>query len=193
MNAYLFDVKRYYSGEEYPQEQEFIVVSNNDAKRNEEANRVYQWYVNNAKPNLVQSILGHPQILEKSMVREHSQVDIDWLEIQQRQIEQHKNRPRGIGCTFRGGSPEPIEDYTKEEVEDLRGSIEYFMDEHRTSSNLYLFVGSLWRLDTRLRFGKIVLFEACGIELASDIVQLEYLSQKPETTYVNWCCPVYVA
>ncbi|MEN8133599.1 MAG: hypothetical protein ABFS45_26235 [Pseudomonadota bacterium] len=192
LKAYLYDVKRYYTGEEYPSEDEFIVACDDEAKRDKEASRVYEWYVENAKENLTNSALGKPQLVEGKFFLEDTKELINWRDLQERQMAQHKTRPRGIGCVFRGGAPEPYEDFTKEEMSDLRESIEHFMDEHRAGDNSYLFIGSRWRLEDRLRYGKIAVFEACGIELASDIAQLEFLSQTSETVFINWCCTIYV-
>ncbi len=140
------------------------------------------------------SVLGKPQLVESNLIHEYSKNRIDWEDIQERQFKQHKNRPRGIGCVYRGGAPAPEsgEDLSKEEILELKESIEYFMEEHGNGSESFLFVGSKWELETRLRFGKIMLFESCGIELASDISQLEFLSPKLEITYINWCCPIYI-
>jgi hypothetical protein len=192
VKAHLYDIKRYYSGEEYPKEDEFIVVSSDNEIRDSEAKRVFDWYVENSKTNLRESVLGSPQLVENNMIGELSSSRIDWEKVQRRQLKQRESRPRGIGCVFRGGSPESAGDLTKEEVFGLRESIEYFMKEHRIDEEPYLFVGSKWKQETRLRFGEISLFEACGIELASDIAQLHFLSEKCETTYINWCCPIYV-
>jgi len=192
MKAYLYDVKRYYTDSEYPNENEFIVVVNSEKDRDEEASRVYEWYLEQAKPGLTNTVLGEPQLIEDELYLEDMRKTINWRILKKRQLEQHKNRPRGIGCTFRGGSPDPQEDSTNEEIEDLKESIKYFMGEHRLGDESFLFVGSKWKLKNRLRYGKIAVFEACGIELASDIAQLEFISPKHETVYVNWCCPIYV-
>jgi len=190
LKAFLYDVKRYYSGQEYPSENEFIVASDDKSNRTKEASRVYQCSVENAKPNFQKATLGQPQILESKKILESSQVDIDWKIVQQRQLKQC--RPQEIGCTFRGGYPGSNSYISRLEMNERRASIELFMNEHRNSSDACLFVGSNWDSETRRRYGRIVLFEACGIELASDIAQLEFLSQKIEITYVNWCCPIYI-
>lgn len=194
MKAYLYDIKRYYLGEQYPIEGEFIVISNDDKKRDGEANRILNWYAENSKKQLHKSVLGSPQLVESILIHECSKSQIDWEDIQQCQLKQNESRPREIGCIFRGGAPAPEsgESLSKEETLELKESIEYFMEEHRNSGKSFLFVGSRWELETRLRFGNITLIEACGIELASDIAQLEFFSQKLETIYINWCCPIYI-
>lgn len=192
MKAYLYDVKRYYCDEEYPHEDEFIVVSDNELKRKMEAERVYEWYVQNSKENLEKSVLGEPQFVEDDLYLENSKKEIHWEELQERHSWQHEHRPRGISCVFRGGALEPVEDLSNEDIKDLKKSIEYFMDEHRAKGCSYLFVSSKWKLDGRRRYGKIAVFEASSIKLASDIAQLEFLSHKCETIFINWCCPIYV-
>lgn len=64
MKAYLYDVKRYYPDSAYPNVKEFIVSSNSRKARDEEASRVYEWYLKHAKPGLTNSTLGVPQLVE---------------------------------------------------------------------------------------------------------------------------------
>lgn len=193
MKAFIYDVKRYYRDSDNNDEKEFIVASNSLPARDKEARRIYAWYVKQAKQGLVNSDLGDPLAVENELYQEDARKAINWRDLMARQLEQNKTRPRGIGCIFRGGSPESKGELTNEDMLDLRASIEYFMQEHRNGQASYLFIGSKWRLQDRSRYGKIAVFEACGIEFAADMAQLEFLSPKGETVLTDWCCPIYVA
>jgi len=193
MKAFLYDVKRYYRDSEFPDEKEFIIASNSQPARDKEARRVYAWYVKQARSGLVNSEIGEPLPVENELYREDAKSAIVWRNLMARQVEQDKSRPRGVGCIYRGGSPESQGELTNEDMLDLKASIQYFMQEHRNGPASYLFVGSKWRLQDRSRYGKVVVIEACGIELAADVAQLEFLSAKNETVLTDWCCPIYVA
>ena len=73
-----------------------------------------------AKQGLTNSVLSVPQLVEKQLYLEDIRKTINWRNLQERQLEQRKIRPEGIGCTFRGGSPDPQEDFTNEEIEGRR-------------------------------------------------------------------------
>jgi hypothetical protein len=191
MEAYLYQIKLFSPGAEFPVEREFIVAGDDANRRDTAAQRMKAQHVENSKLSIESATLALPMRLNNRLVSERGDTEIDWFEAQQRVKKQQKNRPRGIGCIFRGSANERHDPYSAEELDELRASIEYFMDEHRTDGGPYLFVGSPWQLETRLRSGEVCIFEASGIELAADLVQLRFLTGYPLTTLTEWCASIF--
>jgi hypothetical protein len=193
MEAHLYKLTIHRPAQKYPTENEFIVIGDDPEKRDAEAARIKAWHESNADKPIARIELSPPLRLNDRLLTEHGSRAVDWLTLQARVSEQAKKRPKGIGCIFRGPAGEAPERYDAEELEMLRESIEAFMDEHRGQGAVYLFVGSNWDSQTRLRKQPIRIFEASSIELAADIVQLHFLGPEPATTLTEWCCPIYTA
>ena len=102
--------------------------------------------------------------------------------------EQDEKRPRGIGCIFRGP---PFEE-PRTSREDIEQRSKYFLDRHRVQGSSFVFVGSKWNRRTGLRIAPVALFEASSIEHAADLVELHFLTSKPELTLTEWGCRIYV-
>ena len=124
---------------------------------------------------------------------ENAQRAASWEDLQNRVKVQVETRPRGTGCIFRG--PTDIDEglYVPEDLEMLEESIRHFMDAHRAGEENYIFVGSKWDRETRFRLSPVKLFEASSIQLAADIVQLNFLGPNKALTLTEWGCPIYVA
>jgi len=194
MEPYLYQIKLHPHDNSKHSEFEFTVVGNNLDRRDTEAQRIGEWFRENSNPVAESFTLAKPMNVNDFLVTEHNEYQIDWNEAQKRVENQRNTRPRGTGCVFRGSSPERNEamPYSDGELVELQESIEYFMDDHRVAGESYLFVGSLWRKDKRLRYGEICIFEASGIQLAADLVQIRFLSEFPRITLTEWCGPISV-
>jgi hypothetical protein len=123
---------------------------------------------------------------------EKGSTKIDWLTLQRRIPEHDETRPRGIGCIFRGPVEETPKCYHPDEKKALEEHTKHSMKEHRVDGASFVFVGSKWNRRTGLRKAPVALFEASSIEHAANMVDLHYLSSKPELTLTEWCCRIYV-
>jgi hypothetical protein len=192
MQGFLYKLMFHNEEWEYPVEKEFIIAANDIEVRDVEVIRIQEWYEENLRKPFDHVFLSPPLVIEDRLYNEEGQMPVDWQLLRNWVQEQDKKRPREISCIFRGpSSEEPLTFYEPDMVEEIRDSIRYFMDDHRVEGDPFVFVGSTWDSKTRLRKDKVSLFEAAGIELAADLVQLHYLGPMREITLTEWCCPIY--
>jgi hypothetical protein len=167
---------------------EFAVVGTDSHARESEAAKIKVWYEENIGKPFNRVYLSPPIRIHDRIYSENSSKTIDWLKLQSQIPEQDETRPRGIGCIFRG--PPFEEPHTSRK--DIEQSIKYFLDGHRVQGSSFVFVRAKWNRRTGLRKAPVALFEASSIAHAADLVELHFLSSKPELTLTEWCCRIYV-
>jgi hypothetical protein len=192
MKADHYNLLLYHPAAEYPTEHEFIIVSSEVSARSAEVSRITEWYQLHSKQPVEKTLLSTPAPIDSVLISEDHSSPADWQELRDRVESERKTRPRGDGCIFFGASDKLKADLPTADLEDLRGSIRYFMKEQRVQGPEYLFIGSAWDETTRMRTGKIGLFQASSIQLASSIVHLHYLGRRSVLTLTDWCCPICI-
>ena len=167
---------------------EFVVVGTDTGARKSEATRIKTWYEEKLEKPFNRVYLSPPIRVQDRIYSENRSKRVDWFKLQDQISKQDERRPRGIGCIFRG--PPFEEPHTSRE--DIEQRSKYFLDGHRVQGRSFVFVGSKWNRRTGFRKAPVALFEASSIEHAADLVELHYLTLKPELTLTEWCCRIYV-
>lgn len=124
------------------------------------------------------------------------ELSIEWQELAQRVWDQIYNRPRGNGCMFRFASPETEQiDYSDDQLQELHEYLRYEIDGEMDANigKSYIFIGSLWDDNSRVRIGSPMLIEAPSIQSASSVSEILFRRNTYQTTLTDWCAPIYEA
>lgn len=124
------------------------------------------------------------------------ELSIEWPGLAERVWDQISNRPRGNGCMFRFASPDTEKiDYTDDQLQELHEYLRYEIDGEPDThiDESYLFIGSLWDDNSRVRIGSPVIIEAPSIQSASSVSEIFFRRNTHQTTLTDWCAPIYEA
>lgn len=191
MKAYLYQLKLYEANEEHFIEKEFIVVGDDPDKRQAEAKRVEALYAQHVNKDIKKTVLYPPIKIKDSLITENGAKTPDWATLKNRIHHQNKNRPRGIGCIFRGPTTNNDDLLTPEDIKCMKECMKRSLDEYRENDEPFLFIGSHWEPETRQRTGSVCIFEASGIRLAAALIELHFLAPKQKLTLTEWCHAIY--
>jgi len=173
---------------------EFIVFGSTKKLINETAAKIFADYKQSfSKPYLYQET-GGPLPVDSFVRGKQSKKLTNWKLFKHRRRAQEQTRPRDQSSAIFHGLPEKEQSLAPAEYRKLlRDYISYALSTHRQAARAkkMLFLGSTWDDKEKVRSGKATIIEAYSLEESADLCDLIYLRQKPITTLVEWCVPIF--